>query len=85
MKPRSDIHLHIEELVLHGFAPRDRHQISETVQQELTRLISTQNISAYLQRDKNIERMDAGSFRTAPGKISVGNQIAGAVHQAISQ
>jgi len=45
MKPQPDIHLHIEELVLHGFAPGDRHQISEAMQQELTRLISEKNIS----------------------------------------
>jgi hypothetical protein len=39
MKPRPSINLHIEELVLHGFAPGDRHRISEAVEQELTRLI----------------------------------------------
>jgi len=27
MNPRPSINLHIEELVLHGFAPGDRHRI----------------------------------------------------------
>lgn len=85
MKPQASIHFHIEELVLHGFASGDRHQIGEAVQRELTRLILEQKISRQLRGNKNIERLDAGSFRAAPGKISIGNQIAGAVHQAISQ
>ena len=30
MKPQN-VELHIEELVLHGFAPGDRHRIGEAV------------------------------------------------------
>jgi hypothetical protein len=33
------IHLHIEELVLHGFDPHDRHAIGDAVAAELRRLI----------------------------------------------
>ncbi len=37
MKPKPyNIELHIEELVLHGFSPNDRHAIGEAVQRELT-------------------------------------------------
>ena len=37
-----NIELHIEELVLHGFSPRDRDAIGEAVQRELTRLFVEQ-------------------------------------------
>ena len=33
------IELHIEELVLHGFAPGDRRPLGEAVERELTRLL----------------------------------------------
>ena len=38
----ANLNLHIEELVLHGFAPGDRYRIGEAVQQELTRLFAEQ-------------------------------------------
>ena len=42
------IELHIEELVLHGFAPADRYRIGDTVQRELTRLLAEQGMPASL-------------------------------------
>lgn len=49
MKP--DIHVHIEELVLDGFAPRDRYRISEAVEQELARLIAKRGLNPALVAD----------------------------------
>jgi hypothetical protein len=84
---KSEINLHIEELVLHGFAPGDRHRISEAVQQELTRLISEQ--SGFASASKNITRdhVDGGNFRmtNAAKTTVVGTQIAGAIWGGISQ
>jgi len=37
---RPNVALNIDELVLHGFAARDRHRIAEAVQREMTRLIT---------------------------------------------
>ena len=34
------IRLRIDQLVLHGFDPRDRHAIGDAVRDELTRLLS---------------------------------------------
>ena len=85
MNSQPAINLHIEELVLHGFAPGERHDIRAAVEQELTRLLTEQNISRPWQRSQEIERVNGGSFRAVPEKHSVGNQIAGAIHQAISQ
>ena len=84
---KSEINLHIEELVLHGFAPGDRHRIREAVQQELTRLISEQ--SGFSSASKNITRdhVDGGNFRmtNAAKTTVVGAQIAGAIWGGISQ
>ena len=85
MKPRPSVHLHIEELVLHGFAPGDRHRISEAVEQELTRLISGQPLSA--SKNISLDRMDGGSFQMSKDAppARVGEQIAGALHGGLGR
>jgi hypothetical protein len=78
---KSEINLHIAELVLHGFAPGDRHRISEAVQQELTRLISEQTISLASLKSISRDKVDGGAFHMANAAkpAAVGAQIAGAV------
>lgn len=71
---------HIDELVLHGFAPADRHRIGDAVQAELTRLASEpgqQNASSL-----SIERLGGIHFRVAKdGKAKeVGEQLARAIY-----
>jgi hypothetical protein len=85
MKPQS-IHLHIEELVLHGFAPGDQHGISEAVQSELTRLISEQQNFPHTTKNISRERIDGGNFCMANSAKpkAVGAQIAGAVFGGIN-
>ncbi len=85
MKPQSEIHLHIEELVLHGFAPGDKHAISEAVQQELARLISAQPLSAH--KNVSLAQIDGGSFQMKNNArpASVGEQIAGAIHGGLGR
>ena len=36
--------LNIEELVMHGFTPGDRHRIGEAVEQELTQLLADRGV-----------------------------------------
>jgi hypothetical protein len=80
---KSEINLHIEELVLHGFAPGDRHGIADAVEQELTRLFSEQPLAA--RKNISLAQLDGGSFalenNARPAKV--GGQIAGAVHGGI--
>ena len=78
---KPEINLHIEELVLHGFVPGDRHAIGEAVQSELTRLFSEQKFSAADFKNISMERADGGAFRMADSAkpAAVGAQIAGAV------
>ena len=84
------VELHIEELVLHGFSPGDRHAIAAAVQNELSRLLSAQFAEALpgsFAQSSERERLDAGAFNVAPGANSnaVGNQIAQTVHRGLSK
>jgi hypothetical protein len=82
---RPEIHLHIEELVLHGFAPGDRQRLGEVVEQELTRMLSEPPVSPALKKNVSLDRVDGGAFCMAnPAKPAiVGAQIAGAVFGGI--
>jgi hypothetical protein len=81
MKP-ANIELHIEELVLRGFAPGDRYRIGEAVEAELQRLFAEQGAPPSLTQDGEIERLDGGSFEMAAGSRSdaIGAQVAHAVY-----
>ena len=81
------INLHIEELVLHGFAPGDRHRIREAVEQELIRLFSEQPLPANLARNISLDRIDAGAFHlpSQARPTSVGGEIAGAIHGGLGK
>ena len=85
MKP--NIELHIEELVLHGFAPGDRHQIGEAVQRELVRLFTEQGVSPSLLQGGEVARLDGGAFELAPGSNAemTGNQVAQAVYGGLTR
>jgi hypothetical protein len=91
MKPESKsptIELHIEELVLTGFAARDRAHIGAAVERELTRLIMLQTLSAGSQFEAppSASRLDAGSFQLASAASPriVGRRIAQSVYRRIS-
>jgi hypothetical protein len=82
MKP-ADIQLHIEELMLHGFAPGDRHRIANALQHELARLFAEQGTAVTLAGE--VARLDAGAFQMAENASAraIGSQIALAVHARI--
>ena len=81
---QSSIDVHIEELVLHGFAPGDRYAIADAVQQELAQLLTAQGMSSELAGE--LHTIDAGSFEVRHGESSagVGAQVARAVYQELS-
>jgi hypothetical protein len=66
MKP-VNLELHVEELVLHGFAPGDRYRIGEALERTLTQLFVEQGVSASVARDGEIEQLDAGAFEVSSG------------------
>ncbi len=81
MRPQN-VELHIEELVLRGFAPGERHRIGEAVERELVRLLDEQGVPPSLGRGSGIERLDGGAFEVAHGSKSeaVGVQVAQAIY-----
>lgn len=61
---RPSVAVHIEELVLHGFAPHDRRRIAVVVERELARLISEKGIPRSLKKNLAVEQVSGGSFNT---------------------
>jgi len=88
---RPNINLHIEELVLHNFAPNDRYAIADAVERELSRLLATDfttvEIPPALGDSSSRPRVDAGNFKVTPGAggDSIGAQIALAVHGGLTK
>jgi hypothetical protein len=82
LKPRA-IEMHIEELVLRGFAAADRLSIADAMQGELSRLIADHGVHGVSAGTIAIERLDSGAFAVAPGAgaKAIGTQIAGAIHK----
>jgi hypothetical protein len=80
------IDLHIDEMVLYGFSPGDRHRIAERVERELGRLLAEQGLSALPAGNIDVEQVDGGSFRLPAGgkAATTGAQIASAVYSAAS-
>lgn len=87
----ANINFHIEELVLHGFEPGDRHTIADAVEQELSRLLTEHfaesGSSSLWTSSTDAARLDAGAFqvgaRSQPN--SIGTQIAQAVHGGLTK
>ncbi|MFL6293520.1 MAG: hypothetical protein ACJ759_21720, partial [Thermoanaerobaculia bacterium] len=71
------IDLHIEELVLEGFAPGDRHRIGAAVERELARLLAERGLPAGLAQGADVPRLDGGSFELRPGRSAeaTGRQV----------
>jgi hypothetical protein len=84
---RPNIELHIEELVLHGFAPGDRHCLGEAVQRELARLLAEQGVPSGLAQGGEAPRLDGGSFRIDGGgkPEATGARVARAVYRGLKR
>ncbi len=86
-KHQPSVELHIEELVLHGFAPCDRHRIGEAVQHELTRLLTERGLPATLSTGQEIDRLNGETFQlNALSKSdATGTQVARAVYGGLGR
>jgi hypothetical protein len=84
---QPSVELHIEELVLHGFSPGDRHRIGEAVQHELTRLLTEEATPPALAKSAAIDRLNGGTFQTTsvPRPEATGAQVARAVFRGLQQ
>ncbi len=74
------IELVIDELVLHGFDPRQRHTIGDAVATELTRLARAHAKELSGRGPLDVARLDAGVFETSGrAPASAGTGIANSV------
>jgi hypothetical protein len=62
-QPPASIELHIEDVVLHGFAASDRYRIGEALQSELTRLLTEHGLPSALSLNQQFERLDVGAIQ----------------------
>lgn len=69
------VELYIEELILRGFAARDRYRIAQAAERELARLLAERGVPPALARGGEIESLDGGAFDVAAG---AGPEIVGA-------
>lgn len=76
--------IHIDELVLRGFRPEDRHAIAEGLQAGLTRLYaaSPEAVQALASRG-DMARLRIGNVNLTPGTRpgQVGSQLAEGIHR----
>jgi hypothetical protein len=79
--------LHIEEVVLHGFNPRERYTVGDSVQQELTRLITERGVPSSLIAPRTSEQLDAGIFHASSNlrPHTLGAQVARAVYGGLKR
>jgi hypothetical protein len=80
--PTPNLELYIEELVLHGFAARDRDRISTALQQELTRLFTEQGLPPNWTQGGEIAQLNGGTFNVTAGTRPdiIGTQIAQSIY-----
>jgi hypothetical protein len=78
--------LHIEELVLHGFAPIDGDRIGEAAQRELARLFVRQGMPRSLAGRLAVDLLDGGALKIAASAPElIGTQLAQAIYGALSE
>jgi hypothetical protein len=87
LNSQPPIELHIDELVVNGFAPADRYAISDAVERELTRLLGEQGVPSSLRVEGATDEIKAAAFNATPNAKppTIGRQIAEAVYQGFSQ
>jgi hypothetical protein len=80
-----NIELHIDELVLHGFAPEDRYRIGESVERELVQLIRERGLQHAPSTNVHIPALKGGNVQigTDANHHTVGAEIARSVYGTI--
>ncbi|HEV8354086.1 MAG TPA: hypothetical protein VGR24_07805 [bacterium] len=85
MTPRV-VELHIERLILHGYAHADRHDIAASLQRELGLLLADRMPRSLL-HPSHIPSLDAGAFTAARDARPkhTGTQAARMIHGGLSR
>jgi hypothetical protein len=80
-----NIELEIDELVLHGVAPKDRASVGDAVRRELARLLGEHGVPHPLQRGGNASVLhgEAVHLRNDAAPPLVGQRVAAAVYGSL--
>jgi len=83
----TNVRLRIDELVLEGFPPGDRHRIAAAVEAELARLFAERGVPAGLRESTALPQVDGGAFELAPAlrPEQVGAQVAAAIYGGLTR
>jgi hypothetical protein len=86
LNSQLSLDLHIEELVLDGFAPGDRYAIGDALERELERLFGDR-VPISLRSENATDEIRGRSFNVAQNtkRSAIGQQIAEAVYQGFGQ
>ncbi len=83
------VEVQIDELVLHGFDPRDRNAIGDALERRLAELLRGDGLpaSATLAGQLSLAQLDAGAFEVARGAkaTDIGRRLADAVFEVLTQ
>lgn len=84
---RPSVELHIEELVLNGFAPAHRYTIGDAIERELTRLFTEQGAPIAATQDVEIAHLNGGAINMQPGANveATGIQLARAIYGGLGK
>lgn len=87
LNTQPSVDLHIEELVLHGFASDDQYAIGDAVERELTQLFAHRGVPGLLRSESATDEIRGASFNVAQNAKPpvIGRQIAQAVYQRFGQ
>lgn len=80
------VELRIEELILHGFAPGDRHRIGDAAERELSRLFSEEGVPPSVAAGAAFPSLEGGALEMAPGlgADAVGARVARALYEGMA-
>jgi hypothetical protein len=91
-QPREDggqygrpVEIRIEELVLHGFAPGDRHRIARAVQRELARRFRQGGVPESASDSSALASIEAGAIHIPQGVApwTAGTRIGAAIYRGL--
>lgn len=82
VSPRR-IEIHIEEIVLHGVPPSDRHAVADALQVELAALVARHGVEGLLARPDALAHQTPPRVAISEGArlASVGREVARAIHR----
>jgi len=82
---RPDVDLHIDELILHGFAPGSRQAIAAAIEAELGRLLVAGGVPESFAGGASIASLDAGTFDVGASERpnALGVRIGRSIYQSL--